>query len=71
MNMLYRFASDGKYLGQIVIDRPLDQYSHRTDLTAKQPPLVFGEDYWPYYSSLNGGWILKSETQIPPAPRPA
>lgn len=61
---LHRHAPDGRYLGFIVQDRPIEEYADRTDLTADQPPDA-PAGYCGYL--VNGAWVLQMD---PPCPAP-
>jgi hypothetical protein len=53
---LFRFDPAGRYLGFIVVDRPLEEYAHRDDLASDQPPdAPIG--YHAYRA--NGAWVLQ------------
>lgn len=58
---LYRFAPDGRYLNFIVQDRPMEEYSMRTDLTPDAPP-ARGAGQWPYREDV--AWVLRAEVEI-------
>lgn len=58
MNKLYRFSDAGRYLGDVIVDRPMEQYDHRTDVTDKQPP-AHSASQWPYF--VNNEWMLRNE----------
>jgi hypothetical protein len=63
MNKLYRIAADGRYLGFIVQDQPIENYAGRADLTPDQPPdAPIG--YQAYRS--NGAWTLQQEQTAAP-----
>jgi hypothetical protein len=55
MTWLYRFTAAGRYVGKVLIDRPMEQYAHRTDLTEIEPPPAVGTS-WPFFSA--GAWAL-------------
>lgn len=58
---LHRFAPDGRYLGFIVVDRPIEQYAQRTDLTDAEPmSAVAGQ--WPY--RVDGVWVLRDDPAL-------
>jgi hypothetical protein len=58
---LYRFDGDGMCLGFIVVDRPLEEYAHRTDLTPDQPP----DNPIGYHARrVNGGWVLQQDAVL-------
>ncbi len=66
---LYRFNSSGRYLGFIVVDRPLERYSDRlgVDLCIDAPPDP-PSGSWPF--RVDGAWGGAWEIQLDP-PRPA
>lgn len=62
---LNRFAADGRYLGFIVQDRPLEAYAGRADLTTLAlPPLPWGAA-WPYFECAE--WVLVEPAPAEPA----
>lgn len=61
---LYRFdPGTGRALGVLVMDRPQEDYAHRTDLTADQPP-----DVPAGYEAMRvgGAWVLRQDAQAGP-----
>lgn len=68
MNKLHRFAADGRYLGFIVQDRPMEEYAPRTDLTLVDPPDV-SDGHWQYWTG--SAWEVRVEPPPPSAPPPA
>lgn len=57
---LYRVSYDGRYLGFIVVDRPIEDYAHRSDLVADQPPdAPIG---YHAYRGVDGTWVLQQES---------
>lgn len=69
MNKLHRFASDGRYLGFIVQDRPIEDYASRMDveLTTEEPPTPDAGN-WPY--RVAGAWVQQSDPPSPAPPTP-
>lgn len=64
MNKLHRFAEDGRYLGWIAQDRPIEEYAHRTDLTPEAPP-----DAPDGYEPVRQGdtWVLQQAASEEPS----
>lgn len=66
MSRLYHVALDGRCLGFIVQDRPMEEYAARTDLTTQPPP----DTPTGYSAFLTGGrWVLQQDPSAP-APQP-
>jgi hypothetical protein len=68
MSWMHRFDVDGRYLGKVVQDRPLEDYAGRTDLTTEQPPdePIGYTAYW-----TNNQWVLRLDPPPPPPVSPA
>lgn len=62
MSKLYRFDTAGRYLGFIAVDRPIEEYAARTDVTEMEPPQAQA-GYWRHWTGA--AWEQVADSAAP------